>query len=226
MNNIQAILEHNREFVANKAYEAYKTDRYPDKKMVVVTCMDTRLTELLPKAMNIRNGDVKIIKNAGAIVTQPFGNIMRSILVALYELKAAEVLIIGHHECGMTGMNPEVVLNHMRERGIAEETIETLTNAGINLHRWLTGFDSVRESVDNSVGIVSNHPLLPPGTPVHGMIVHPETGKLDLVVDGYEVLKRKEVHQAENPIERESGLLAVRTPALCVGAPRPRRALR
>ena len=57
MNNIQAILEHNREFVANKAYEAYKTDRYPDKKMVVVTCMDTRLTELLPKAMNIRNGD-------------------------------------------------------------------------------------------------------------------------------------------------------------------------
>ena len=62
--------------------------RYPDKKMVILSCMDTRLIELLPKAMNLKNGDAKIVKNAGAIVTQPFGNVMRSILVALYKLKA------------------------------------------------------------------------------------------------------------------------------------------
>jgi len=192
MNNVEAILKHNEEFVENKAYESYLTDRYPDKKLVIVTCMDTRLIELLPKAMNFRNGDAKIIKNAGGIVTQPFGNIMRSILVSLYELKAAEVIVIGHHECGMTGLNPEAVLDHMRERGIREETLETLTNAGFNLKRWLTGFDNVRESVENSVSIVSNHPLLPPGTPVHGMIVHPVTGKLDLVVDGYERLRETE----------------------------------
>jgi len=43
----------------------------------------------------------------------------------------------------------------------------------------------VRESVERSVGIVRRHPLLPPGTAVHGLIVHPVTGKLDLVVDGY-----------------------------------------
>ncbi|WP_313999295.1 carbonic anhydrase [uncultured Paenibacillus sp.] len=185
MNNIESILSFNKKFVEDKEYEAYLTDRFPDKRMVIVTCMDTRLTELLPKAMNLRNGDVKIIKNAGAIVTQPFGNIMRSILIALYELNAAEVLIIGHHKCGMTGLNPDIVLSHMTERGIEDSTIETLTNAGFNLHRWLTGFDSVRESVENSVRIVHNHPLLPPGTPVHGMIVDPETGALELVVDGY-----------------------------------------
>src|SRR5690606_30762204 len=148
--------------------------------------------ELLPKAMNFRNGDAKIIKNAGGIVTQPFGNIMRSILVSLYELKAAEVIVIGHHECGMTGLNPEAVLDHMRERGIREETLETLTGAGVNLKRCLTGFDKVRESVENGVSIVRNHPLLPPGTPVHAMIVHPVTGKLDLVADGYERLRETE----------------------------------
>jgi carbonic anhydrase len=185
MNRLESILEHNRRFVENREYEAYVTDRFPDKKMVVVTCMDTRLTELLPRAMNLRNGDAKIIKNAGGIVTQPFGNIMRSILIALYELKAAEVFIVGHHECGMTGLDPEIVLGHMRERGIADSTIEMLTNSGIQLDRWLTGFDNVRESVERSVGIVRRHPLLPPGTAVHGLIVHPVTGKLDLVVDGY-----------------------------------------
>jgi carbonic anhydrase len=85
----------------------------------------------------------------------------------------------------MTGLDPDIVLGHMRERGIAESTIEMLANSGIQLDRWLTGFDSVRDSVEKSVGIVRRHPLLPPGTAVHGLIVHPVTGKLDLVVDGY-----------------------------------------
>jgi carbonic anhydrase len=35
------------------------------------------------------------------------------------------------------------------------------------------------------VQVVKNHPLLPPDVPVHGLIIHPETGELDLVVDGY-----------------------------------------
>src|ERR1700730_7743715 len=99
-------MAYNRQFVQNKGYEQYLTDRFPEKRMVIVTCMDTRLTELLPKAMNLKNGDAKIIKNAGAILTSPFGNIMRSILIALYELNAYEVFIVGHHECGMTGIDP------------------------------------------------------------------------------------------------------------------------
>lgn len=34
--------------------------------------MDTRLVELLPAALGIRNGDVKMIKNAGGMITGPF----------------------------------------------------------------------------------------------------------------------------------------------------------
>lgn len=185
MRRMDEILAYNKQFVKNKSYEEYLTTRFPEKRMVIVTCMDTRLTELLPKAMNLKNGDAKIIKNAGAIITAPFGNIMRSVLVALYELAANEVYIIGHHECGMTGIDPEEVVSHMKERGIEERVIHTLRHSGMNLNRWLTGFDSVRESVENSVDIVRNHPLLPPGTPVHGLIIHPDTGELEMVTDGY-----------------------------------------
>ncbi|QYR23779.1 carbonic anhydrase [Paenibacillus sp. sptzw28] len=191
MNNIQNILAFNEKFVENREYERYLTDRFPEKRMVIVTCMDTRLTELLPKALDLRNGDVKIIKNAGGIITQPFGNIMRSVLIALYELGAKEVLVIGHHECGMTGINPETVIEHMTDKGIKDETIQTLLHSGMSLKRWLTGFDSVEDSVVNSVNIIRNHPLLPPKTPVHGFIIHPGTGKLDLVTEGYDVLQEK-----------------------------------
>ncbi|WP_424765983.1 hypothetical protein [Paenibacillus sp. sgz302251] len=47
--------------------------------------------------------------------------------------------------------------------------------------RWLTGFDNVRDSVLNSVSIIRNHPLLPTNILVHGLIINPETGELELV---------------------------------------------
>lgn len=59
---IQQIIEYNREFVKKESYKPYITSKYPDKKLAILTCMDTRLTELLPAALGIRNGDAKIIK--------------------------------------------------------------------------------------------------------------------------------------------------------------------
>src|SRR5688572_12832805 len=81
MSVLSEILTFNKDFVSSKEYEKFETDRFPNKKLVILTCMDTRLTELLPQAMNFRNGDIKLIKNAGAIVSHPFGSVMRSILV-------------------------------------------------------------------------------------------------------------------------------------------------
>ena len=81
---IDEILRFNKRFVIEKGYEQYITSKYPDKKIAIVTCMDTRLVELLPAALGIRNGDVKIIKNAGATITHPFDSTVRSLLIAIY----------------------------------------------------------------------------------------------------------------------------------------------
>lgn len=51
---IDEILKYNQEFVKEKKYEQYKTSKYPDKKIAILTCMDTRLTELLPAALGIK----------------------------------------------------------------------------------------------------------------------------------------------------------------------------
>jgi len=186
MSLLKEIMDYNEKFVAEKKYEEFTTTKFPNKRMVWLTCMDTRLVELLPRALNARNGDVKVVKNAGALVTHPFGSIMRSLLVAIYELQAEEVLIIGHYDCGMSGMNPEKTIEKMRERGIREEAIDTVTYSGIDLKDWLKGFDNVEESVEYSVKMVKKHPLMPKDIPVHGLVIHPSTGKLNLIVNGYE----------------------------------------
>jgi carbonic anhydrase len=185
MTVISSVLNYNKTFVDQNKYHEFQTTKYPDKKFVILTCMDTRLLELLPKAMGFGNGDVKMIKNAGAVVSHPFGSIMRSILVAIYELNAEEVCVIGHHECGMVGLQSSPFLEAAKQKGVSEERINTLTNAGIDLSKWLTGFQCVEESVKNSVHLIKNHPLMPNNIAIHGMVIHPGTGKLDLVVDGY-----------------------------------------
>lgn len=185
MDRLYGILSYNSDFVEKKEFEKYKAARFKDRKMVVVTCMDARLTELLPRALNVKEGNAKIIKDAGAIVLHPFGSVMRSIIVAVYGLNADEVFVVGHHDCGMSCIDPSETINKMKENGISTETIDTLENAGINLQQWLHGFDSVEDSVRASVQTVKNHPLLPKKIPVHGLVIHPETGKLDLIVDGY-----------------------------------------
>ena len=178
------ILAHNRQFVDRREYEQFRTDRFPDKRLVVLTCMDTRLVELLPHAMNLRNGDAKVIKNAGAIVSHPFGSVMRSVLVAVYELLAVEVAVVGHYGCGMTGLNCGRVLEKAVARGVPEATIQMLEHSGIDLQRWLTGFDSPEDGVRRSVATIREHPLLPGDVVVHGLIIDPETGRLDLLSDG------------------------------------------
>lgn len=44
---IDDILEFNKKFVESKGYEKYITNKYPDKKIAILSCMDTRLTELI-----------------------------------------------------------------------------------------------------------------------------------------------------------------------------------
>lgn len=183
MNRLQDLLEYNKLFVENKEYAKYRTSKEPNMKMVILSCMDTRLTELLPKALNLRNGDVKLIKNAGASIMHPFGSIMRSIVVAVYEFKAEEVLVIGHHGCGMSNLNVDNLIKKAMERGISPEVITTLCNAGIDIKKWLHGFNSVEESIKESVELIKNHPLIPKNIKVHGLIIDPETGKLEIVVN-------------------------------------------
>lgn len=175
---IEEILLHNKNFVAEKGYEKYITTKYPDKRIAIVTCMDTRLVELLPAALGFRNGDVKIIKNAGGTITNPFDSTVRSLLVAIYELGVTEVMIIGHTGCGVQGMDASEMLDLMRSRGIDDEHISLMMHCGIDLLSWLHGFDDTEKAVSDTVDLVRNHPLVPRDITVRGYIMDSVTGAL------------------------------------------------
>ncbi|MDE5642298.1 MAG: carbonic anhydrase [Muribaculaceae bacterium] len=176
---IEEILEFNRQFVANDGARRFATDKYPDKKIAIVTCMDTRLVELLPAALGLRNGDVKIIKNAGATIINPFDSTMRSLLIAVYELGVTEIMVIGHTDCGVQGMNAEEMLHLMKERGVSQEHITLMEHCGINLREWLHGFEDTDVAVHETVEAIARHPLMPSeGINVQGFVMDSVSGKL------------------------------------------------
>ena len=55
---------------ARRAYEKYLTSKYPDKKLAILSCMDTRLTELLPAALLTLGLKKTSVKTLLSIVTE------------------------------------------------------------------------------------------------------------------------------------------------------------
>ena len=172
------ILKFNKEFVANKGYEKYSTSKYPEMKIAILTCMDTRLVELLPAALGLKNGDVKMIKNAGGTINAPFGSAIRSLLVAIFELGVNEIMVIGHTDCGVQHIDSERMINHMIERGISEDQIDMISYCGVDFKNWLSGFDSVEISVRRNVEMLKLHPLIPADVKIEGYVINSETGEL------------------------------------------------
>ena len=179
---IQEILEYNQKFVQKKLYEPYRTSKYPDKKLAIVTCMDTRLTELLPAALGLKNGDAKIIKNAGGVIIRQYGSVVRSLLVAILELGVEEIMVIGHTDCGVQGMDGKAMLKKLEERGIPKEHMDIVEGSGICLTEWLGGFTSAEESVKQTVELLKKHTLMPKDVTIKGFMMDSVTGELKSII--------------------------------------------
>jgi len=175
---LEEMLRYNKHFVEEKQYEKFQTSKYPDKKVAILTCMDTRLVELLPAALGLRNGDVKIIKNAGGMIIDPFDSAVRSLLVSIVELGVEEIMVIGHTDCGVSGINADMMIRHLLQRGISQDHIDMMRYCGVNFEKWLHGFDNVEDSVKETVDFLIHHPLMPRDVIIKGYIINTETGEL------------------------------------------------
>lgn len=68
------------------------------KGLAVLTCIDTRIDPL--GMLGLRPGDAKILRNAGARVTE---DVLRTLVLAAYLLNVSRVMVITHTDCRMAG---------------------------------------------------------------------------------------------------------------------------
>lgn len=178
---IDEILKYNDMFVSSGFYKPFATNKFPKKRLAILTCMDTRLVELLPAALGIRNGDVKMIKNAGGMISDPFDPTIRSLLIAVLEFGVEEVMVIGHTDCGAASISSETISNHLVQRGITRDTILKLKNQGLDFDSWFQGFEDTKTSVEKSVTTLKSHPLMPSNVFIQGFVMDISCGRLEAV---------------------------------------------
>ncbi len=172
---LDEVLKANEKFVDE--FEPKKMSHMPQKRLAIVTCMDTRLTNFLEPAMGIERGDAKIIKNAGNAAVDR--DVIRSVAAAIYALGAQEVMVVGHYECGMANVNPEALEATMKERGVDEETLSE-----VDLKEWIGAIDNEEENVAVVVEKIKESPFIPDDVPIHGLIIDLYDGKLKVLSQG------------------------------------------
>jgi carbonic anhydrase len=82
--------------------------------LAVVTCIDTRIDPLA--MLGLQPGDAKIIRNAGARVTD---DVLRSLVLATNLLGVARVCVVHHTECAVIGSSDDDLRRRVAEaRGV------------------------------------------------------------------------------------------------------------
>jgi carbonic anhydrase len=176
---LHEILQHNDRWNAERNRPLSKA---PQKRVVIFTCMDTRLVEFLEPALGLRRGDAQMIKNAGNTLVDPGGGVVRSLVVAIHALQCEEVFVIGHKDCGMTQLDENALRQKMLERGVSSSAVDALEPS---LGEWLGGFHDPMGNVERVVGLLRANPLIPRDVPIHGLMFDPGSGIAEVLVAGY-----------------------------------------
>ena len=78
-------------------------------------------------------------------------------------------------------MNGTELLEDLTKRGVKQDHIDIIRHSGVDLETWLGGFESVEQSVEDTVYALQNHPLMPKDVTIRGFIMNSETGELSAV---------------------------------------------
>lgn len=157
-------------------------DQFADAlPLVALTCIDARLNHRLPEALGVPESHFIWLRNAGNIITSPMSSTMRSLALACAVKGGKEILILGHSDCLVRKTGTMELLGKFAALGVPRAKLPE------NLQEFFGLFASERQNVLKAVEHVRASPLIGPRVPVHGALLDLATGRLEVLVNGYQV---------------------------------------
>jgi carbonic anhydrase len=130
--------------------------------LAVVTCMDSRIEPLA--MLGLKPGDAKIMRNAGARVTD---DVLRTLVLAVHLLGVKRIMVVAHTDCKMAELGDEEMHAVMAEQGLDSRSLD---------FRMIS--DQERTLLDE-VQRVRSWPFLPADIAVGGFRYDVATGRLE-----------------------------------------------
>jgi len=155
------VLTANSEFVEGFQYSELTGTAV--KGLAIVTCMDSRISPLA--AVGMQAGDAKILRNAGARVTD---DVLRTLVLASYLLGVNRVLVMPHTDCRMATTDESSIHATIRDQfGVDTSSLE------------FRAVSNQREALTEDVARIRAYPLLQKGVSVAGAIYNVSTGQIE-----------------------------------------------
>ena len=155
------ILRDNSSFVTQ--FEQGELTGIARRGLAIITCMDSRISPLA--LVGMQPGDAKILRNAGARVTD---DVLRTLVLATYLLGVNRILVMPHTDCRMANESESQL----------HETIEKQFGVDTRSVEFRTVVDQ-RDALEYDVTRIRSYPLLQSGVVVGGAIYDVATGKLE-----------------------------------------------
>ena len=145
-----------------KSFKYSELTGVAQRGLAIVTCMDSRINPL--SVVGMKSGDAKILRNAGARVTE---DVLRTLVLATYLLGVKRILIMPHTNCRMAmGEEADIHALIQKEHGVDTRSLEFRT------------VTDQKAALITDVNRVRSYPLLNDGVVVGGAIYDVTSGKI------------------------------------------------
>ena len=161
MENFADLLKSNEEYASHFTKE--DLTGFAQKGLAIVTCMDSRIDPL--RIVGMHAGDAKILRNAGARVTE---DVLRTLVLATHLLGVKRILVMPHTDCRMASAEESEIHQQIKEAsGVDTRGIEIRTVRDQN------------KALFQDIQRIESYPLLLPGIQVMGAIYDVKTGRIN-----------------------------------------------
>ncbi|WP_066074582.1 hypothetical protein [Neobacillus soli] len=158
------------------------------KKVLFVIGMEQRLERFIKEETNVKPENMIILQTYQPVVSHPYDDLMRDIIIAVYQDNVEEIVVVSTNDYQKNTGN---ILNKIYKNQELQDKIQTLDYLFKNcmpefpegtVSVWLQGGKTLTDSVQKTVNIIRNHPLLPSHIKVKELYIDQGNEKLSEIV--------------------------------------------
>lgn len=157
-----------------------------NKKALFVIGMNQKIRNWLEKEIKLKPENMLTLQIHGPEISQPYSDIMRAVILAVYQENVEEIFILGTttDQQNLRKENIEYKVYDQAEMRGKVKIMNYLFKhcapecGSLTLNAWLEGSETIIEGIQKSLKVLREHPLMPSAFRVHGLLLDMDTGEL------------------------------------------------
>ncbi|PEM24484.1 carbonic anhydrase [Bacillus wiedmannii] len=154
-----------------------------NKKVLLLTDIEHGIEPIIQQVTNIQQENMLTIHSYDSVIVHPYGDIMRSVIIAIYQENVEEIFVVGIEDKEIDVVNLQIqrdsIKNNEELDYLFENCMPEFSSGSLNA--WLSGQENVSENIEKSIDMIRHHPLVPSNIKVHGFMID-RTGDKERVV--------------------------------------------